>query len=235
MTEKMMDYMTLADNKEIVLNAVQQALKLKVRNLHDFELGGEISASLKKMEKEISAYWKESVESAKTSYDTQRNLRDADLSPVQEARKQIDQLCGEWKTEEDRNTRAEQERLERQAKEKADQQRQKLLKKAQEEQDEKKKEKLLEKAELVVEKPVFAAKTIEKTTTLAGGGIRSWISDINVEVVDAKAVCKAVADGNIPITCVEFKNLKAWAKLNNFKADMFGLKITEISRPSTRI
>ena len=127
MTEKMMDYVTLADNKEIVLNAVQQALKLKVRNLHDFELGGEISASLKKMEKEISAYWKESVESAKTSYDTQRNLRDADLSPVQEARKQIDQLCGEWKTEEDRNTPAEQERLERQAKEKADQQRQKLL------------------------------------------------------------------------------------------------------------
>ena len=234
MTESIMEYMTLSDNKEIVLNAVQQALKLKVRNLHDFELGGEISASLKKMEKEISAYWKESVESAKTSYDTQRNLRDADLKPVQNARKNIDTACGEWKYEYDKKIRLEQERLEQQAKEKADQQRQKLLDKANAEQDERKKEKLLEKVELVVEKPVFAAK-IDKTMTLAGGGTRSWISDINVEVVDAKAVCKAVADGNIPTTCVEFKNLKAWAKLNNFKTDMFGLKITEISRPSTRI
>ena len=112
MTESIMEYMTLAGNKEKALNAVQQALSLRVKNLHDFKLGGEISAGLKKLEWEISSYWKESVDAAKNSYDTQRNLRDADLKPVQEARKQIDQLCGEWKTEQDRKARLEQARLE---------------------------------------------------------------------------------------------------------------------------
>lgn len=230
MTETIVEY----DTKEKALTLVEQANSLKIKSAKDFELGGEISASLKRMEKEISAYWKESVENAKIAYDTQRDLRDADLKPVQNARKDIDLVCGAWKYEQDRIARLEQARLEREAQEKADKERQKLLDKAAQEQDEKKKEKLLDKAELVVEKPVFV-KTVEKSTRLTNGGTRTWIKDITVEVDNIKDVCLAIVKGFIPTSCVEFKNLKAWAKLNNYTTDIYGLKITETSRPSTRV
>lgn len=227
MTEAIIEYETKA------LTLVEQAQKLEIRTRTDFDLGINISVALKKMETEISAYWRESVANAKTAYDTQRDLRDADLKPVQNARKDIDLACGNWKYEQDRIARIEQARLEKEAQEEADRERQKLLDKAAQEQDEKKKERLLDKAEIVVAKPVFV-KTVEKSTRLDGGGTRTWIKDISVEVENIKDVCLAVVNGFIPTSCIEFKNLKAWAKLNNHTSDIYGLKITETSRPSTR-
>lgn len=224
---------TIAEYEEKSLTLVEQAVELKIKSAKDFELGGEISASLKKLEREISAYWENSVKSAKIAYDTQRDLRDADLKPIQNARKDLDIICGEWKMEQDKNARIEQARLEREAQEKADRERQKLLDKAAAEADEKKKEKLLDRAEIIVAKPVFVP-TVEKSTRLAGGGVRTWIKDISVEVDNIKDVCLAVVNGFIPTSCIEFKNLKAWAKSNNHTADVYGLKITETSRPSTR-
>lgn len=231
MTESIMEYITLS--KEKTLSLVEKATKLKIKSAKDFELGGEISASLKKLEKEIGAYWGNSIKSAKIAYDAQRDLRDADLKPIQNARKDIDLLCGEWKYEQDRKARMEQARLEQKAQEQATRERQKLIDKAEAEADEKKKEKLLDKAELVVAKPVFV-KRVEKSTRLAEGGTRTWIKDINIEVYNIKDVCLAVVNGFIPTSCVEFKNLKAWAKLNNHTTDIYGLKITEATRPSTR-
>jgi len=231
----MIDEITVYEEKEQALSLVETAKNIKIKTMFDFSFANDLSGSLKKAENGIKKYWNDAVKDAKTAYDRVRNLRDADLKPVQYARKEIDTLAGQWKAEEDRKTRIKQEELERKAKEKADQQRQKLIEKAEAEKDEKKKKRLFEKADFIVQEPVFAEKTIEKTTALSGGGTRTWIKDIEVKVDNIKEVCKAVVDDNIPVTCVEFKNLKAWAKVIGYKnINIYGLSIKEISRPSTR-
>ena len=220
------------------LSLTDQANSLKVIDLKTFQFGEETSISLKRVEKGIEKYWEKSVEDAKKSYETQKTLRDNDLNPVKAARKFVDNLCGTWKAENDRLERIEQKRLEDEANEKTEKEKQKLLEKAAkvEEKSPEKAEELFEKATDLVPAPVFSKKAVEKTTKFQFGGSRTWIPDIIVEVVDIKQVCLAVAQSNIPITCVgEFKGLKAWAKMQGKKnEDIYGLRIRETERPSTR-
>lgn len=220
------------------LTLVEKAKALKIIDLKSFRLGEETSISLKRVEKGIEKYWEKSVEDAETSYKTQKTLRDNDIKPVQAARKFVDGICGTWKAENDRLERIEQQRLEDEANEKAEKERQKLLEKAVkvEEKNPEKAEELLEKAADVVPAPAFAQKVVAKTTKFEFGGSRTWIPDIIVEVVDIKQACLAVANGHIPMNCVgDFKGLKAWAKMQGKKnEDIYGLSIRETSRPSTR-
>lgn len=224
--------------KKEALTLTEQAKSLKIIDLKSFQLGEETIISLKRVEKGIEKYWEKSVEDAKKSYETQKTLRDNDLNPVKAARKFVDNLCGTWKAENDRLERIEQKRLEDEANEKAEKDKQKLLEKAVkiEEKNPEKAEELFEKAADLVPSPAFAKKTVEKTTKFEFGGSRTWIPDIVVEVVDIKQLCLAVAQSNIPMSCVgEFKGLKAWAKMQGKKnEDIYGLRIRETSRPSTR-
>lgn len=235
MSESVIEYGQ--DVKQEALSLTEQAKAMKIIDLKSFTLGEETSIALKRVEKGIEKYWEKSVEDAKQSYETQKTLRDNDLNPVKAAIKFVNEICGTWKAENDRLERIEQKRLEDEANEKAETAKQKLLEKAAkiEEENPEKAEELLEKAADLVPTPVFAPKSVEKTTKFQFGGSRTWIPDITVEVADIKQVCLAVAQSNIPITCVEFKGLKAWAKMVGKKnEDIYGLKIRETSRPSTR-
>jgi len=234
MTETLVEYGRAV--KEEALSLSEQARSLEIVTKEDFELAGEFGLSLARVRKELEKYWEKSVGDAKQSYDTQKALRDADLYPVEEAEKYNSKNRQAWKMEQDRIERGKQ--VEKEAREKAEKERQqqKLLEKAAEMEklNPKKAEILLEKAAMVIEKPVFAERAVEKTTKMKSGGSITWITDIKVVVVDVKEACTAVANGFLPIICIEFKNLKQVAKMNGWRGEKYGLKITETQRESKR-
>lgn len=235
MTETIIEYGQ--DVKKEALSLTEQAKALKIVTLKDFELAGEVSLSLARIKKQMNAKWKPMWDKAKASTNEIKDRWDKELAPVEEAEAKISSGRVSWKIEQNRIERVKQEKLEQEAKEKADKERQAFLDKAAEMEklNPKKAESLLEKAEAIVEKPVFVEKTVEKTTRMESGGSITWINDIEVTVSDIKQACLAVYNGYIPISCVEFKGLKAWAKMAGHKAgDYYGIKITETQRESKR-
>ena len=218
------------------LSLVEQAKALKIINVKDFELAGEVSLSLARIKKQINANWKPMSDKAKASLQEIKDNWNKELTPVEEAENKISSARVSWKMEQDRIERAKQEKLEREAKEKADRERQTLMEKAAEMEklNPKKAEAILEKAEAIVEKPVFIQKAVEKTTKMESGGSITWIKDVEVEVVSVRSVCFAISQGNIPENCVEFKNLKQFAKLQGLKGEIHGLNIKETQRESKR-
>jgi len=219
-----------------VLSLSVQAMSLKIKSKEDFNFAGEIAISLARIKKQINLNWKPMADAAKASLQGIKDNWAKELAPVEEAEGKISHLRREYKLEQDRIERLKQERLELEAREKAEKERQRLLDKAAEMEklNPKKAEMLFEKAEAVIEKPVFVQKAVEKTTKMESGGSITWIKDIEVTVIDAKAVCSAIADGLIPVSCVEFKNLKAVAKMNGWRGDIYGLRITATQRESKR-
>ena len=234
MTETMIEYGQ--DVKQEALSLTEQAKALKIVTVKDFELAGEMSLSLARIKKQMNAKWKPMWDKAKASTQEIKDNWNKELAPVEEAELKISSVRAYWKAEQDLIEKEKQKKLEREAREKADKERQVLLDKAaaMEKLNPKKAEILLEKAEAVIEKPVFVEKVVEKTTRIEGGGSITWIKDIEVKVVDIKEVCLAIVDRYIPVTCVEFKNLKQVAKMNNWKGKIHGLNITETERESKR-
>lgn len=216
---------------------IAQAKALKIISVKDFELAGEVALSLARIKKQINVAWKPMHDKAKASTQEIKDNWNKELAPIEEAESKISSARVTWKVEQDRIARIEQERLERLASEKAEKERQILLDKAAEMEklNPKKAEALLEKAEAVVTSPVFVEKAVEKTTKMESGGSITWIKDIEVTVTDIKQACLAVYNGYVPVSCVEFKGLKAWAKMAGHGAgDYCGIRITETQRESKR-
>ena len=239
MTEAMTDYgkgQQYEGESTEVVSLVKRAQALKIITVKDFELAGEVALSLARIKKQINANWKPMSDKAKASAKEIKDNWDKELVPIEEAESKISSARVSWKIEQDRIERAKQEKLEREAREKAEKERQILLDKAAEMEklNPKKAEALLEKAEAVIEKPVFIEKAVEKTTKMEFGGSITWVKDIEVEVVNIRAVCYAISQGVLPENCVEFKNLKQLAKLNNWKGNIHGLNIIETQRESKR-
>lgn len=232
------DIVTIANvYKHEAINLTEQVKSLKIVTVKDFELAGEVSLSLARIKKQINTNWKPMAEKAKASLQEIKDNWNKELAPIEEAESKISYARVLWKCDQDRIERAKQEKLEREEQEKTAKLRQSLLDKAAavEAMNPKKAEALLEKAEAVIEKPVFVEKTVEKTTKMESGGSITWIKDIEVTVTDIKAACAAVSNGWIPTTCVEFKGLKAWAKaIGNKCGDYYGVRITETQRESKR-
>ena len=234
MTETMIEYGQ--DVKQEALSLTEQAKALKIVTVKDFELAGEVSLSLARIKKQINANWKPMWDKAKASTQEIKDNWNRELAPVEAAEEYNASNRRVWKMEQDRIESDKQEKLEREAREKAGKKRQALLDEAAEMEklNPKKAEAILEKAEAVVEKPVFVQKTVDKTTKMESGGSITWIDDIEVKVINIRAVCHAISLGMLPENCVEFKNLKQLAKLNNWKGNIYGLSIIETQRESKR-
>ena len=215
----------------------EQVNALVIKNKDDFVAAGELAVAVARRIKQKNEQWRPMFERANESATQIKNNWNKEIIPLQELDSKISRERITWKTGQDGLARIEQERLEKEAREKAEKERQKLLEKAAEMEklNPKKAEALLEKAEAVVEKPVFVERVVEKTTKMETGGSITWIKDIEVEVVSIRAVCHAISQGFIPENCVEFKNLKQLSKLNNWKGQIHGLNIKEIQRESKRI
>ena len=234
MSESVIEYGQ--DVKKEALSLTEQANTLKIVTVKDFELAGEVALSLARIKKQINMAWKPMSDKAKASAKEIKDNWDKELATIEKAESKVSSARVSWKMEQDRIEREKQEKLEREAREKADKERQALLDKAAEMEklNTRKAEAILEKAEAVIEKPVFVEKAVEKTTKMKSGGSITWIKDIEVEVLGIKDVCLAIVDGFIPVTCVEFKNLKQVAKMNNWKGKIHGLNVKETQRESKR-
>ena len=235
MTETLIEYGQ--DVKKEALSLTEQAKSLKIVTVKDFELAGEVALSLARIKKQINANWKPMWDKAKASTQEIKGNWNNEIAPIEEAESKISSARAYWKAEQDLIEKERQERLEKEEKDRRDKERQRLLDKAAEMEklNPKKAEAILEKAAAIVEKPVFVEKAVEKTTKTESGGSITWIKDIEVEVVSVRAVCFAISQGNIPENCVEFKNLKQFAKMNNWKGLIHGLNIKETQRESKRI
>ena len=219
-----------------VIALAEQVNALVIKNKDDFVAAGELAVAVARMIKQKNAQWKPMYDKAKASAQEIKDNWNKEILPLEDLESKISRDRVTWKTEQDRLARIEQERLEKEARDKAEAERQKLLDKAAEMEklNPKKAEALLEKADAVVEKPVFVERIVEKTTKMESGGAITWIKDIEVEVISIRAVCHAISQGFIPENCVEFKNLKQLSKLNNWKGQIHGLNIKEIQRESKR-
>lgn len=230
MSETPVEYIT---DKSKSISLIEQANNLQVMDEGSFNLAVKLGLELEKEIKQIESKWTPLVKAARIAYEADRNAMKSELEPRCKAQAFLSSERVKYKVEQDRIAQAEQARLEREAYEKAEKERQKLLNKAVQAQTPEKQEELLEKAEQVYAQPVFAESAMPKTVKSESGSI-TFIKDIEVVVIDPKAVCKAISEGLIPVTCVEFKNLKQWIKLNNIKT-FEGLCIKEIQRESKRI
>lgn len=227
----------LAEKAEVqiqMIDMTDKAQELEITSQETFGIAGEYLSNLTAMKKKIVAYHKEAKESTRNAKDIAYQKEKDDLKPIAVADTYIRGIRQTYQAEQDRIHRKEQERLETEAKKKADAERERLLEEATNAKPEKQEE-ILKKAEEIVEEPVFAPKAVEKTTKMAGGATSTWINDIEATVTDPLLLCLAIAQGKVPVTIVEFKNLKQWVKTNAIKQGQIpGLNIREFKREAIR-
>lgn len=181
-------------NKEI-LPELSVAAEIVVRDAESYQMAGETWKSLTALEKKIKAYWEEDVSSALKLHRSLVAKRDAMLIPVGEQKNTLRLGMKTFEDEQERIRRAEQARLEEEARKAAEEAA--LAQAVALEQNGHKSA-----AEAVIAVPVVApAVYVPKTTPTGFGNAtrRVW----GAEVTDLLALVKAVAAGQVPIQAIE--------------------------------
>ena len=181
-------------NREI-LPELSVAAEIVVRDAESYQMAGETWKSLTSLEKKIKAYWEEDVSSALKLHRSLVAKRDAMLIPVGEQKNSLRLGMKTFEDEQERIRRAEQARLEEEARKAAEEAA--LAQAVALEQNGHKAA-----AEAVIAAPVVApAVYVPKTTPTGFGNAtrRVW----GAEVVDLMALVKAVASGQVPIQAIE--------------------------------
>lgn len=181
-------------NKEI-LPELSVAAEIVVRDAESYQMAGETWKSLTALEKKIKAYWEEDVSSALKLHRSLVAKRDAMLIPVGEQKNSLRLGMKTFEDEQERIRRAEQARLEEEARKAAEE-----AALAQAVALEMNGHKAA--AEAVISAPVVApAVYVQKTTPTGFGNAtrRVW----GAEVTDLMALVKAVAAGQVPIQAIE--------------------------------
>lgn len=181
-------------NREI-LPELSVAAEIVVRDSESYMMAGETWKSLTALEKKIKAYWEEDVSSALKLHRSLVAKRDAMLIPVGEQKNSLRLGMKTFEDEQERIRRAEQARLEEEARKAAEE-----AALAQAVALEMNGHKAA--AEAVIASPVVApAVYVQKTTPTGFGNAtrRTW----GAEVTDLMALIKAVAAGTVPIHAIE--------------------------------
>lgn len=181
-------------NKEI-LPELSVAAEIVVRDAESYQMAGETWKSLTALEKKIKAYWEEDVSAALKLHRSLVAKRDAMLIPVGEQKNTLRLGMKFYEDEQERIRRAEQARLEEEARKAAEEAA--LAQAVALEQNGHKSA-----AEAVIATPVVAPAVYVPKTTPAGFGNatrRTW----GAEVTDIMALVKAVAAGTVPIQAIE--------------------------------
>lgn len=181
-------------NKEI-LPELSVAAEIVVRDAESYQMAGETWKSLTALEKKIKAYWEGDVSAALKLYRSLVAKRDAMLIPVGEQKNTLRLGMKSYEDEQERIRRAEQARLEEEARKAAEEAA--LAQAVALEQNGHKSA-----AEAVIATPVVAPAVYVPKTTPAGFGNatrRTW----GAEVTDIMALVKAVADGKVPVQAIE--------------------------------
>ncbi len=181
-------------NREI-LPELSVAAEIVVRDSESYMMAGETWKSLTALEKKIKAYWDEDVSSALKLHRSLVAKRDAMLIPVGEQKNSLRLGMKTFEDEQERIRRAEQARLEEEARKAAEE-----AALAQAVALEMNGHKAA--AEAVIAAPVVApAVYVPKTTPTGFGNAtrRTW----GAEVTDLLALVKAVAAGTVPIQAID--------------------------------
>ncbi len=181
-------------NQEIIPE-LAIAGEIVVKDAMTYQMAGETWKSLTALEKKIKAYWEDDVTTALKLHRSLVAKRDAMLIPVGEQKNSLRLGMKTFEDEQERIRRAEQARLEEEARKAAEE-----AALAQAVALEMNGHKAA--AEAVIAAPVVApAVYVQKTTPTGFGNAtrRTW----GAEVTDLMALVKAVAAGIVPIQAIE--------------------------------
>lgn len=181
-------------NQEIIPE-LAIAGEIVVKDAMTYQMAGETWKSLTALEKKIKAYWEDDVTTALKLHRSLVAKRDAMLIPVGEQKNSLRIGMKTFEDEQERIRRAEQARLEEEARKAAEE-----AALAQAVALEMNGHKAA--AEAVIAAPVVApAVYVQKTTPTGFGNAtrRTW----GAEVTDLMALVQAVAAGNVPIQAIE--------------------------------
>ena len=224
---------------EIELKAKSSAIyvgvhDLKVLNQEDYILAADTLKTIKEWKSKIEDYF---APIKKSAYDTWKGITAKEteaLKLINKADLIVRNEVKKYLTEQERIRQEEQRRLEREAAEKARKEQELLLKQAEKAEIKGKSEKaeeLLEKAEAVYAEPVFAAKTVDKTTKLDNGSI-TMLKDIEVVIVDRGAFLRFAID-NLPEAIIDINTNKLKKYIKDMKIKtLIGVAIKEVSNVS---
>lgn len=218
--------------KDEGLNLYRRAQGLQVTDQVTYQAAGEFAKGLKDLKKKVTDYFAPLKDAAHKAHKSVTQREKEELEPIEDADTVVRKAMTDYLNEQECIRKEEQARLEREAREAAEKERQKLLDqavKAEEKGKDEKAEALFEKAENVYVEPVFAESTVEKTVQLSGGGRATAAKDVRITVIDMRAFIAAIAAGQVPLTVVEIKQstLKSWAKSSGLKA-VPGCKVEEV-------
>jgi len=219
------------------LTLYEKATLLKVVDQTSYAAAGELAKTLKDMKTQIVTFFAPMKKSTHEAWKSVCGRENEALNPVNEADALIRKSMGGYLDEQDRIRREEQRKAEEAARETARKEQERLLAqaaKAEVKGQAEKSEELLERAENVYVQPVLVPAAVEKTVSLDNGSVTRK-TDLQITVVDLKALCVEIAAGRVPVTVIEAKPgaLKSWAKINQV-ASCPGLIIKEVSSVSVR-
>ncbi len=203
--------------------------------------------TITRQKKVVTEYWAPLVETAfdakQKTAKTLREVRDKEeecLSPLDKMDAHVRKLRLTYKTEQDKIDRLAREKAEEVAQKIAKKEADKLLKKAERANDTATEEKLIEKADEVKAAPTFIPKTIKKSERSESGTLNTFVSVIEIEVHDIKSICGMIFNGELSVDCVTVSEakIKAWAKSFDKPSGMydgFNINRTEKERITVNI
>ncbi|HNR90726.1 MAG TPA: hypothetical protein PKM65_20490 [Spirochaetota bacterium] len=216
---------------------IGEAGALVVDNKESFERASRFILELDGLAKKIKAYW---FEPKKRAWETHKALVAKEtemLKPVEERRGALASKVKAYLTEQDRIRREEQRKLDEERRKAEEAERKKLEKKAEKAEakgDAEKAEELRQKAEDVYVPPAVVAPEVEKTTRTETGTV-SQRKDVEIKVVDVKAVLDLVVKGELPIGIVTISESKLKQHVKLMQLDrLAGCEIKEVIIASYR-
>ena len=180
-----------------VHDIVAKATAMTVINQEQRIVAGDFLKNIKDMQKEVSDTFDPIVTKAHEAHKEAVAQRDKYLTPLKTAEKDLKSKCVTWEVAEEQKRLEEQARLIKEAEEQAEIQRKALEAEA---------EKLIDKGDVkAAETLIKASENVEvapkiaysSTLKVKGQALKSTWS---AEVIDLKALVKAVAEGKAPIT-----------------------------------
>lgn len=215
----------------------KQIDSIVISNKEDFEIAGRMVLNINEFIKKVKYYWKDPVEKAHAAHKALTVKRAEMLNPLEKQKTLLNRKINTFLTEEENKRKEEQRKLDEQRRKQEEAERKRLeerARKAEEKGKTEKAEELREKAEEVFIPQSVVQPEVEKTVHMESG-TASTIQDIDIRVLDEKAVLKHIIDGTLPVTIVSISlpKLKSVIKLHQIER-LDGVSIEKVSKARFR-
>lgn len=223
--------------EEKSLSLLERSQAVRVFNEESYGFAGTLVKEAKVILKERTAYFAPMKEAAAAAHKAICAKEKEALAPINGMIATVTAAQNEWLAAEDRRKRAEQARLEAEAREAARKEQERLQRAAEKAEAQGKTEKaeeLIEQAAEVVPEPVYAAPVVPAPVR-TGDTTSFTVTETEITVVDLKAFVKAIADNGYAPSMLEIKvaPLKAFVKAMGLKT-FPGLAIREVPKARNR-